>query len=84
MADLPLPGGMTVWRATLCADTFRFDVSALGVDTITDWQDGVDKISIVCRVDSRGAGHDAGGHSRVEGHRGYSGGKCHGIYFGCG
>jgi Ca2+-binding RTX toxin-like protein len=38
------------------ADTFRFDVSNLGVDTITDWQDGVDKISIGALVETSFAG----------------------------
>jgi Ca2+-binding RTX toxin-like protein len=33
-------------------DTFRFDVSTLGVDTITDWQDGVDTISIGALVET--------------------------------
>ena len=38
------------------ADTFRFDVSNLGVDTIVDWQDGVDKISIGALVETSLAG----------------------------
>ena len=37
-------------------DSFRFDVSALGVDTIVDWQDGVDKISIGALVETSFAG----------------------------
>ena len=49
------------------ADTFRFDVTALGVDTIVDWQDGLDKISIGALVETSYAGLaiEAQGTTRV-------------------
>jgi Ca2+-binding RTX toxin-like protein len=37
-------------------DTFRFDVANLGVDTIVDWDDGLDKISIGALVETSFAG----------------------------
>ena len=48
-------------------DTFRFDVSNLGVDTITDWEDGLDKISIGATVETSFAGltFEAQGTTRV-------------------